>query len=453
MADEIRKNVPNFIPMGAAGGQRVKQDDPVELDAEGKPVNPHIPQFIAKAPWYLDSGEKSSLKHQRLGDKDGGNSIGHKTDWYRRGERAGPAATKYRKGACENCGAASHKTKDCLERPRKIGAKWNGRDIQADEILQNVNLSWDAKRDKTNGYDFDGHTDMLRANFDRLQALRGGKEDEVQNTADALKPQSVADQTKSGSNSHMRIREDTASYLAKGQDGDTYNPKTRTTKTATASAGTTIDKQDFTRGTSDATAFQKLQAFAWNDGAGPKSTASTSHTTGTSAQNGTASDASSATHKNAFGDVHVQATPSQAALTYAAQVAAKEAAKEALRIKYGVAVADGDQQQQQQQERDQTYSTGIPAHLLEPQDQREYTATGKLILPTLPLPPSASSSRDTATVAGSTTARLQTRSRYVEDNYTNGHRSVFGSWYDVATQAWGYACCHELLKNAYCTAQ
>jgi pre-mRNA-processing factor SLU7 len=42
--------------------------------------------------------------------------------------------TKFRKGACENCGALTHGKKDCFSRPRKIGAKHNAEDIQADEI-------------------------------------------------------------------------------------------------------------------------------------------------------------------------------------------------------------------------------------------------------------------------------------------------------------------------------
>ena len=44
-------------------------------------------------------------------------------------------ATKFRKGACTNCGAITHKKIDCLEKPRKIGAKWTGRDFAPDEHI------------------------------------------------------------------------------------------------------------------------------------------------------------------------------------------------------------------------------------------------------------------------------------------------------------------------------
>ncbi|KAJ1894308.1 mRNA splicing protein, partial [Kickxella alabastrina] len=37
---------------------------PAELDEEGNAINPHIPEFMSKAPWYMDTG-KLGLQHQR----------------------------------------------------------------------------------------------------------------------------------------------------------------------------------------------------------------------------------------------------------------------------------------------------------------------------------------------------------------------------------------------------
>ena len=53
-----------------------------------------------------------------------------------------------------SCGSMSHQTKDCLERPRTKGAKWTNKNIAADDKVEDIKLStWDAKRDRWNGFD------------------------------------------------------------------------------------------------------------------------------------------------------------------------------------------------------------------------------------------------------------------------------------------------------------
>jgi pre-mRNA-processing factor SLU7 len=48
----------------------------------------------------------------------------------------------------------THATKDCLERPRTKGAKWTNKNIAADDKVEDIKLStWDAKRDRWNGFD------------------------------------------------------------------------------------------------------------------------------------------------------------------------------------------------------------------------------------------------------------------------------------------------------------
>ena len=74
---------------------------PAAVDEDGKEINPHIPQYMASAPWYLQS-DAPSLKHQRDWRAGGGKEG---LDAGVRGAGgaggAGPRATTFRKGACE----------------------------------------------------------------------------------------------------------------------------------------------------------------------------------------------------------------------------------------------------------------------------------------------------------------------------------------------------------------
>ena len=122
------------------------------VDEDGKDINPHIPQYISDAPWYLDP-KGPTLKHQRQ-QEEKIRKFSAITEWYNRGVDKTKVATKYRKGACENCGAMTHKKKDCLDRPRKIGAKFTGANFSADEFSQpTLSHDWEMKRDRWNGYD------------------------------------------------------------------------------------------------------------------------------------------------------------------------------------------------------------------------------------------------------------------------------------------------------------
>merc|ERR1712228_1112726 len=42
-------------------------------------------------------------------------------------------------------------------------------------------------------------------------------------------------------------------------------------------------------------------------------------------------------------------------------------------------------------------------------------------------------------------------SKYAEDEHPGNHSSVWGSFFDLKSKKWGYACCHCLVYHAYCT--
>ncbi|KAL0578754.1 mRNA splicing protein [Marasmius crinis-equi] len=403
---------------------------PAALDEEGKPINPHIPQYISQAPWYLDTGAPS-LSHQRR-PEEGKEKI---DKWYDRGAVQGPAAKKYRKGACENCGAMTHKKKDCLERPRKKGARFTNKDIAPDELVQDVALGYDAKRDRWNGYDVSEHSKIYEE-YSAVEAARQKlREEEIDNqtTTDLAAVRKVAKAGKSekkddpdfGSSDeedadedkyadaadavgqkldaktritvrNLRIREDTAKYLLNLDPSSAYyDPKTRSMRDApmkdVAPEDAKFAGENFFRATGEATAVQQLQLFAWQ----------------------------AAARGN---DVHLNANPTQGELFHKEfkdkREELKETSKGSILAKYG-----GEE-----------YLASAPKELRQGQTENyvEYSRTGQVI---------------------KGLERAKARSKYPEDVLVNNHTSVWGSWYDPGSGLWGYACCHSTVHVSYCSGQ
>ncbi|KAJ6031499.1 hypothetical protein N7540_002231 [Penicillium herquei] len=369
-------------------------------EVASKERNEYIPSFISKKPFYIDDETGNDyLEHQRL-QKTGADQ----SKWYDRGKRAGPAATKYRKGACENCGAMTHKTKECLSRPRKQGARWTGKDIQADELVQDVNMGWDAKRDRWNGYDASEYREVVNE-YEELEAMKKAAKEgdnlkkllDREDGEDADEDIRYAEESDMGRHQstatrNLRIREDTAKYLLNlDLDSAKYDPKTRRMVDMGAQedqASALVAEENFVRASGDAAEFEKAQKYAWE-----------------SQEKGNV-------------QIHLQANPTSGEVLrkkeQAESEAKRQASRKALLDKYG-----GGEHMDKTPLRD--------TMVVENERFVEYDESGA--------------------IKGA--PKKATKSKYAEDVMVNNHTSVFGSWWFEFK--WGYACCCSTVKNSYCT--
>ncbi|KAI4248448.1 MAG: hypothetical protein L6R40_001009 [Gallowayella cf. fulva] len=377
-------------------------------DVASKEKNEYIPSFISKKPFYLEGpdSENDYLEHQRLQT-----AAPDQSKWYDRGKRLGPAATKFRKGACENCGAMTHKTKECLSRPRAKGARWAGKNIQADEVVQDVQLGWDAKRDRWNGYDAIEYRAVIEE-YQQLEDLKksaksgdgdgrdklieNGDDDDVLEQEEAkYAEESDMGRQQSTATRNLRLREDTAKYLLNlDLESAKYDPKTRSMVDMGAQAdqaAALVAEDNFMRASGDAAEFEQASKYAWE-----------SQVRG---------------DKN---KTHLQANPTSGEYFRRKETQESNARREAHR-----------------------------RQLLEKYGGEHY------LQPTLPKDSAITESEkyveydESGAVKGAPQAVAKTK--YPEDVLLNNHTSVWGSWWK--NFQWGYACCHSTVKNSYCTGE
>lgn len=120
-------------------------------------TNPHIPKYLNSSPWYLNDEKQISDKNSTESSILAANPAKKQTP-----------ASKYRPGACTNCGGMGHKAKNCIERPRKKGAKYTGQDIMPDIQVADSKMSYDSKRDRYNGYDENDYKKVIEKFEERV---------------------------------------------------------------------------------------------------------------------------------------------------------------------------------------------------------------------------------------------------------------------------------------------
>ena len=382
-----------------------------------KDINPHIPQYISSAPWYVPTAGPT-LKHQRDIGANKRKAATMSDEYNERGTK-GKAATKWRKGACENCGATGHKRKECFEKARRIPAKYSNRNIAPDDqVLLGLKLDFDGKRDRWAGFQPAMYKPLVVDEYEKVEeakrllkeermrddenqpnvvpAADGGSDvlamgpavnpnqedvesepdsdDDNDKYADKVDmPGTKVDSKQRITVRNLRIREDVAKYLRNlDPESAHYDPKTRSmrddpNKSSSKAARDAYAGDNFIRYSGDTLKVYDEQTFAWN-----------------------------ASEKGV--DVHVNAEPTKAELIHKEYKFKKEEIKESVKSKildkYG----------------GQEYLETPAAELIFSQTEQyvEYSRSGKLI-----------KGQDRPVI----------KSIYEEDVFPNNHTSVFGSYW------------------------
>lgn len=202
----------------------------------------------------------------------------------------------------------------------------------------------------------------------------------------------------------LRLREDTAKYLLDlNLDSQRYDPKTRSMDAAPSK---TDDAEDgFVRPVleGDAADFERAQRYAWET------------------QEGGGGGGASMANTNAK-KLHLQANPTEG------EVLLKKQSKEA-----------------------EEKRTARAAYLAS-------TYGNTALLPSSSTKSLLASSNsqyqeydERGAIKGTTKTITNPTSKYPEDIHPGNHTSTFGSWW--TNFQWGYACCHSLVRNSYCTGE
>lgn len=452
-----------------------------ELDEDGKAINPHIPQYMSTAPWYASDGGKKGLKHQKafrkIGEDPSVHSIAEEERRVREREKnkkkssisnnnafdfGRTAVTKFRKGACENCGSMTHKKKDCLERPRKHNAKKTGKDLKLDEVVKeedfNTKRTFEQKRDRYKGFLAEDYEKVVER-YEEVEEMKAeaAKKRELERAFKKENKEKIgegddniddeSDDDDDGTKAKEKKKND---IYASDTDSDEDEEKLKANEDAGfgkiekrirapggGASGTVRnlrlreDTAKYLRNLDPQSAFYDPKTRSMRENPTPNADPNDNFFRGDNASRNTGETTNFALmnvhawEATKHGqDVHVQAAPSQAELMYNKFKEKKskldETQKTSVLSKYGDASAGKLED--------------APEGLVLGQTEKfvEYDRFGRVI----------------SGGGGTGEVKAVATSRYDEDVLVNNHTKIWGSYWNQGK--WGYACCHSCVKSSYC---
>ena len=213
---------------------------------------------------------------------------------------------------------------------------------------------------------------------------------------------------------NLRIREDTAKYLRNlDLSSAHYDPKTRSMR-QTPYPGKRPDEvlyagDNFVRQSGDVRDIAQLRKYVWD------------HAERVEAMGASAASPDAPAGQAEVVEIHAVALPSAAEKLYQAHKAAASEAKAATKQRILEAYGGGEH-----------LSRPAQALLQVTEAYVEYDDSGRVL-------------------RGA--ERAQARSKYAEDVWEDGHRAVWGSWWDRKEGKWGYACCQQTLRHCICVGE
>lgn len=437
---------------------------PPALDNEGNMINPHIPQFISNTPWYIQNDNTSGLKHQRAQQHKQLQFSGSDLNLsYNRGQDTVVENknnnNKYVKGACINCGSMTHNSKSCLERPRAKNAKQLGKTLNKYNDTQlNLNLNYDQKHDRWAGYKPETYMDVIQQYEhieqqkkkqklnDKTKKQNDKQNNDNNNDSDDISDISSSDDEDNSNNNNsnikqstsnndmndsgaviqsvddktkhtvrnLRLREDTAKYLHNlNVNSAYYDPKSRSMRDNPFLPSDPRyiqyeQQHNFVKQNDEIKKYNEIQNYVWE-------------TSVHNNNNENIVDSSS---------IHSNALPTAVEHAYKEYQNKKklllEQQQKQLNALYGSNQSVPQHIKQQiieQQQIDSSNDTTVDDNVVDDGIKQE----------------------------SSLPSEQRNKSIYDEDIYINNHSSVWGSYYDINTNKWGYKCCHQFIKNSYCT--